>query len=279
MSKKKSSPKTPPLPVSQALFLPPCGVDSHAHLDSKEFRDDLPAVLDLARQCGLSHMGNVFLGPEEYEAGQALFANHPEVFFLLGLHPCDGQRCTPEALARMADHFRADPRLKALGEIGLDFYWDDCPHDIQREAFRAQLALARQLDLPVVIHSRDATEATLEVLESEKFRNSPLLWHCFGGTSAEAARIISNGWHISIPGPVSYPANQALREAARSIPLERLLLETDCPYLAPVEWRGKRNEPAFTVFTAQHIAEARGMAPADLWQACGDNARRFFGLE
>lgn len=275
MSKKKSPPKTSPL----TLGLPLCGVDSHAHLDSKEFRDDLEAVLDLARQAGVARMGNVFLGPEEYLEGRALFARHPQVFFLLGLHPCDGQRCTPDALAAMRHAFAADPRLRAVGEIGLDFYWDDCPPEIQREAFTAQLSMARELEKPVVIHSRDATEATLDILESQGFKKYPLLWHCFGGTPEEARRIVNNGWYISIPGPVSYPANSVLREAVRDIPLERLLLETDCPYLSPLEWRGKRNEPAFTVFTAQCVAHERAMATAELWRICGENAVRFFGLE
>ena len=261
------------------MALPLCGVDSHAHLDSKEFRQDLEAVLELARQCGVARMGNVFLGPEEYLEGRELFAHHPEVFFLLGLHPCDGQRCTSEAVQRMREIFAADGRLRAVGEIGLDFYWDDCPPDVQRAAFVDQLALARELALPVVIHSRNATEATLEILEAQGFRDYPLLWHCFGGSVEEALHLVNNGWHVSIPGPVSYPANTDLREAAAAIPLARLLLETDCPYLSPLEWRGRRNEPAFTVFTARCIAEARGMEPADLWKACGDNAVRFFGLE
>lgn len=275
MSKKKSPPKTSPL----TLALPLCGVDSHAHLDSREFREDLESVLELAHQSGVARVGNVFLGPEEYQSGKELFARHPQVFFLLGLHPCDGQRCTPEALAAMRDAFAADPRLRAVGEIGLDFYWDDCPPDVQRQAFLDQLHMARDLGKPVVIHSRDATEATLEVLESNGFKDFPLLWHCFGGNADEARRIVGNGWHISIPGPVSYPANTALREALHAIPPDRLLLETDCPYLAPLEWRGKRNEPAFTVFTARCIAQERGMDTAELWRLCGENAVRFFGLE
>lgn len=279
MSKKKSPPRTSPLPLAQTLSLPLCGVDSHAHLDSKEFQGDLEAVLTLARQCGVARMGNVFLGPEEYHEGKSLFAQHPQVFFLLGLHPCDGQRCTPQAITAMREAFAADARLRAVGEIGLDFYWDDCPPEIQRQAFIAQLHMARELQKPVVIHSRNATDDTLHILETQNFKDYPVLWHCFGGSLEEAQRMVDNGWHISIPGPVSYPANTALREAVRAIPLDRLLLETDCPYLAPLEWRGKRNEPAFTVFTAQCIAAERAMPPSELWRACGENAVRFFGLE
>ena len=116
-------------------------------------------------------------------------------------------------------------------------------------------------------------------LEARGFAGYPLLWHCFGGGPALARRILKNGWHISVPGPVTYPANAALREALPLIPAERLLLETDSPYLAPAPWRGRRNEPALTVFTARAVAEARGVAPEELWLTCGENARRFFGLD
>lgn len=275
MSKKTSPPKTPPL--SRAL--PLCGVDSHAHLDSKEFHPDIDAVLELARRCGVARVGQVFLGPEEYAAGRHLFDAYPQVFFIMGLHPCDGARCTPEAVEAMERAFAQDPRLRAVGETGLDFYWRDCPPDVQRQAFAAQLDLARRLKKPVVIHSREAAETTLDMLEERGFRNYPVLWHCFGGDAALAARLTDNGWHVSIPGPVTYPANEALREAVRGIPADRLLLETDCPYLSPLEWRGKRNEPAFAVFTAACVARERGVEVESLWEQCGRNAARFFGLE
>ena len=197
---------------------------------------------------------------------------------MLGIHPCDGQQCTPEVLADIREAFAVDDRLRAVGEIGLDFYWDDCPKEIQYQVLHDQLQLARELEKPVVIHCRNAEAETLITLESRGFVGYPLLWHCFGGDADMARRIIRNGWHISIPGPVSYPANKAVREALAVIPDDRLLLETDSPYLSPVPWRGKRNEPAFTVFTVRHMAAARGMEPEELWQICGDNARRFFGV-
>ncbi|MBQ3058767.1 MAG: TatD family hydrolase [Desulfovibrio sp.] len=271
---RKHPPRIDPL----TLALPCCGVDSHAHLDDRAFDEDRHAMLARARAAGVSAVGNVFLGPQEFAAGRDLFAGHPEVFFLMGIHPCDGQACTPAALAAMRDAFAAEPRLRAVGEIGLDFYWKDCPREIQFQAFAAQLDMARELALPVVIHCREAEEDCLMVLESRGFAGYPLLWHCFGGGLPLARRIIGNGWHVSIPGPVSYPANSALREAVAWIPAERLLLETDAPYLSPVPWRGKRNEPAFTVFTVRQMAEARQMPAEELWRLCGDNARRFFGL-
>lgn len=272
---KKTTVRVDPL----SLALPPAGVDSHAHLDGQEFDEDREAVLERARAVGIAQVGNVFLGPDEYAARRGLFDAHPEVFFLMGIHPCDGQTCTPERLAAMRAAFDAEPRLRAVGEIGLDFHWPDCPRELQYQALRAQLALARAVERPVVIHCRDAEQETLMTLEAEGFAGYPLLWHCFGQGPETARRILRNGWHISIPGPVTYKANESVREALAIIPADRLLLETDAPYLAPQPWRGKRNEPAFTVFTARAMAATRGETPEDLWRMCGDNARRFFGLE
>lgn len=261
------------------LALPLAGVDSHAHLDGKEFDADREAVLARAHAAGVAQVGNVFLGPGDFAARRTFFDAHPEVFFLLGIHPCDGQSCTPESLAAMRAAFEAEPRLRAVGEIGLDFHWPDCPRELQFQAFAAQLHLARELGRPVVIHCREAEDACLMTLEAEGFVGYPVLWHCFGLGPDLASRVLDRGWHISVPGPVTYKANEQLRRAVALIPSDRLLLETDAPYLAPLPWRGKRNEPALTVFTARAMAEARGQSPEELWRMCGDNARRFFGLE
>ena len=257
---------------------PSVGSDSHPPLDGEQFAADREEVLARARAAGVATIGNIFLHPDTWRQKRAYFAAHPEVFFVLGIHPCDGQQCTPEVMAAIRDAFAGDGRLRAVGEIGLDFYWDDCPREIQYQALHDQLQLARELEKPVVIHCRNAEAETLTTLEARGFAGYPLLWHCFGGDADMARRIIRNGWHISIPGPVSYPANKAVREALAVIPDDRLLLETDSPYLSPVPWRGKRNEPAFTVFTVRHMAAARGMEPEELWRLCGDNARRFFGV-
>lgn len=274
MSHKKVQ-RTDPLTLS----LPRVGVDSHAHLAGGEFDADREEVLARAAACGVARIGNIFLEPAAFAEQKRVFDAHPEVFFVLGIHPCEGQTCDKAALEHMRRAFADEPRLRAVGEIGLDFYWDDCPKELQYQAFLQQLDLARELERPVVIHCRNAEEETLALLEGRGFVDYPLLWHCFGGAPALARRIVRNGWHISIPGPVSYPANAALREAVAVIPDDRLLLETDSPYLSPVPWRGKRNEPAFTVLTVRQMAEARGVSPEELWQLCGDNARRFFGLE
>lgn len=264
-------------PLSKAF--PAGGADSHAHLDLKDYDKDRAEVIERAQKAGVTNIGNVFLSPEAYETGKNNFSDFPGVFFLLGIHPCDGLKCTPQCLEQIESAFKRDKRLRAVGEIGLDFHWDDCPRELQMQAFARQMEVAKSLNKPVVIHCRDATWECLTLLEGGGFADYPLLWHCFGGDASLAKRIVHNGWHISIPGTVTYPANAALREAVKIVPADKLLLETDCPYLSPVPWRGVRDEPAFIVFTAAAVAEARNQDPDELWQTCGANARRFFGLD
>ncbi|OGR34846.1 MAG: hydrolase TatD [Desulfovibrionales bacterium GWA2_65_9] len=274
MSKKNK----PPRPEPETLALPPCGVDSHAHLDMVDFDADREELMDRAKACGVARTGNVFLGPEAYRKNHAMFRNRPEIFFILGVHPGNADQCTDQALEAMRQAFLDDPRLKAVGEIGLDYYWDDHPRDLQERTFRAQLTLTASLGVAPVIHCRDAFEDTLRVLVDEGFSGRKLLWHCFGGDADQARTLLDHGWHVSIPGPVSYAKNEALQRAVAMIPLERLLLETDCPYLSAEPWRGKRNHPALLSFTAQAVARIKDMPVDALWAATGQNACAFFGL-
>lgn len=275
MSRKRKEPR----PEPASLGLPRVGVDSHAHLDMEDFpAEEIPAILDRAAAAGVAAVGNVFLGPAALRAGRERFAARPEVFFLLGLHPCDVATVAPDDLPAMEAAFGGEPRLRALGEIGLDYYWDASTKEAQARLFRDQLALARALDVPVVIHSRDAEPDTLAILDDLGFRDRPLLWHCFGGGPELLAAVLSRGFFVSVPGPVTYPKNTDLAEAVAAMDLSRLLLETDAPYLAPEPWRGKRNEPALTAFTAVRVASLMGLEPEAVWQTAGDNARRFFGL-
>jgi len=265
-------------PEPESLELAPVGVDSHAHLDLEDFDEDRETLLARARQSGVANIVNVFLGPDAYEQNRRLFDAHPEVSFLLGVHPNDATKFTDGIFERMRAHFLADPRLKGVGEIGLDYYWDDAPPALQKPAFVSQLHLAREVERPVVIHSRDANGDCMDILEAEGFRDYPVLWHCFGADMALAKAILDNGWHISVPGPVTFRKTDDLQAAVARIPLDRLLVETDCPYLAPEPWRGKRNHSALVAFTAKRIAEIKGRSVADIWRITGDNARRFFGL-
>lgn len=278
MGKHKHSPPGP-IPDPASFGLPLSGVETHAHLDDRRFNMDREETLARARAAGLARIGQVFLGSAAWAAGRELFSAHPEVFFLLGVHPTEAGRLTDKELAALRAAALQDRRIKAIGETGLDYYWKDTPAPAQQEAFRRQLRLARDLDLPIVIHCREAEEDTLKILLEEGCARYPLLWHCFGKDKRLALRLVELGWHISIPGPVTFPANAALREAVAAIPEERLLMETDCPYMAPQPCRGRRNEPAYLVFSIQAMAQARGVSPQDLWSSCGRAAAAFFRLE
>ena len=269
--------KAPPAPES--FGLPHTGVETHAHLNGKYFAQDREAALDRAKKAGLARIGQVFMSSERWASGREYFAQHPEVFFLLAIHPTEAQNFKPAELEAMRVAIRSDKRIKAVGETGLDYYWQECPPDVQREVFRKHLNLAKEAGLPVVVHCRDAVEDTFAILREEGFKDYPLLWHCFGGDKVFADRILEMGWHISVPGTVTFPANRDLRAAVAHIPLDRLMMETDCPFLTPVPHRGERNEPAYLAFTIQTMAEAKGMAPADLWTKCGETAIRFFSLD
>jgi TatD DNase family protein len=262
--------------LPETLGLPAEGADSHAHLDGREY--DVDAVLARALSCGVRTVGNVFLGPQAYRSGRPLFDAHADVFFLLGVHPHEAAKMTEEDLADMRAAFQEDARLRAVGEIGLDYYYDFSPQQDQQRWFRRQLALARELDQRVVIHCRDAEDDCLAILDEMGFAGRPLLWHCFGLGPDWARLLVERGWHISVPGTVTYARAEALRESVRTIPAERLLLETDAPYLSPEPYRGKRNEPALLGFTAREIARLRGEDLHAFWKRCGDNARNFFGL-
>jgi TatD DNase family protein len=266
-------------PDPASLALPPVGFDTHAHLDLPEFDEDRAAVLRRAEQAGIRSIGNVFLGPKAFARDRGLFGDHPGVFFLLGIHPHDASGCSDMDLSEIAEWFMKEPRLRALGEIGLDFFYDRSPREVQMRIFKDQLALARERDIPVVLHCRDAFDQSIGALEDLGFKGRPLLWHCFGGDAAMARAVLDRGWLISIPGTVTFPKSSALRDAAATIPLDRLVLETDCPFLAPEPYRGKRNEPAYTVFTAEAIAHLRGEETGLIWSACAQTARTFFGIE
>lgn len=272
-SKKK---KTPPTP--QSLGLPEGGVETHAHLDMDPLGAEIDGVLARASDAGVSHVGQVFLGPEAYEAGKTVFEKRDEVFFILGIHPHDAESANGASLDALGQAFQADARVRALGEIGLDFFRDWSPFEAQRIAFRQQLSLAREKDLPVVIHSRDAAEETLRTLDDMGFADRPVLWHCFGGGTDLAREIVSRGWLISIPGTVTFPKNEAMRRAVAAMPLDSMVLETDCPFLTPIPYRGKTNEPAYLAFTAAEVAHIRDIEPAEVWLATARNAADFFGL-
>ena len=250
-------------------------IDSHAHLDDAAFDADREAAIDRARAAGVCQIINVGFNEVRWATTLALATAQPAIYAVLGLHPHEAQAWDTAVAERLREALR-HPRVVGLGEIGLDFYRDYAPHDQQRGAFRAQLALAQECGLPVVLHSRAAEEETVATLAEAGIGNGVL--HSFSGSLEVAERALALGLHISLTGPVSYPKADHQRELARLIPLDRLLLETDCPYLAPQARRGKRNEPAFLRFTAEAIATARGLTVEEIIAATGANTIELFGL-
>jgi TatD DNase family protein len=246
-------------------------IDTHAHLDMPEFAGDLPAVLDRAREAGIIHVVSISIDLASLRRNLAIAAVHPGfVSTTAGVHPHDAAKLTDtdrEQLARLA----ADPRVVAIGEAGLDYYRDRAPRARQRELFAWHIALAREVGKPLVVHSRDAADDTFALLEMERAGEIGGVLHCFSGTREDAARALDLGFLISIAGPLTYPKSR-LPEVARSIPIERMLVETDAPYLAPQSHRGRRNEPAFVAETADTLARVKGLAERDVRRITTRNA-------
>ncbi len=253
-------------------------VDSHAHLDFSNFNGDREEVIQRAKRAGVQLILNVGFDLDTSKKSIALAETYPFVFAAVGIPPHDASRAPSlylEELARMADH----PRVVALGEMGLDFYRDRSPRKLQREVFRQQLQLAREKNLPVIIHDREAHQEVMQILQTDGLPAPGGIMHCFSGDLALAKWSLRLGLYISIAGPVTYPKNAALGQVAANVPLDRLLIETDAPFLTPVPRRGKRNEPAYVALVAEKIAALRGTTPDNIGQACLDNARRLFQVE
>jgi TatD DNase family protein len=254
-------------------------VDSHCHLDDEQFLPDRDAVIARAREAGLKYMLSIGTGdgPPDLEAAVRLADAYPFVFATVGIHPNDAQKSnlnTFENLRPLLQH----PKVKAVGEIGLDYHWG-VPKEEQFPVFRKQLELAAEHGLPVVIHTRDAWDDTLAILRSIWVSNGlPCVLHCFTGNSEQARECLDLGFFLSFGGVATFPKSTDVREAARIAPADRILLETDAPYLAPVPYRGKRNEPSYVAHTARAIAGVRGVSPEELAAQTTSNFERIFGL-
>ena len=234
-------------------------VDSHCHLDDEKFDGDRDAAIQRARAAGVERMMVIGTGdgPPDLEAGIRLADRYPFIYATIGVHPHEAAKATPETLDRLAG-LVSHPKVLAVGEIGLDYHYDFSPRDVQRRIFAEQLQLAAHSQKPIVIHTREAWEDTLALVREHGLPFGGIM-HCFTGGPAEAEQSLELGFHLSFGGIVTFPKAQEIRDAATITPQDRLLVETDAPYLAPVPYRGKRNEPAFMVETARKLAEVRGM--------------------
>lgn len=251
-------------------------IDTHCHLDGKSFAQDLEQVIDRALASGVTTMVAIGSGdgPPDLEAGIRLAEAYPFIYATVGVHPHEASKADESTWAKLrllASH----PKVVAVGEIGLDYHYSFSPREVQREVFVRQLEIARDAELPIVIHTREAWDDTFSILESHwPVDGLGGIMHCFSGGLAEAQRSLAKGFHISFSGIVTYPKAVEVHEAARIVPLDRILIETDAPYLAPVPHRGKRNEPAYVVETARRLAELRGEEFEALAGAASANWRR-----
>ncbi|MBV8857095.1 MAG: TatD family hydrolase [Acidobacteria bacterium] len=257
-------------------------IDSHAHIDGEEFDADRGEVVVRAREAGVHAILNVGTGDPHggnFERALRVAETYEDVYFAVGVHPHDARSYDDSTEYYVADLLHGSTRAVALGEIGLDYHYDNSPREVQREVFARQLRLAKSLALPVIIHSREADDDTLEILRheyAETVRGGVM--HCFGGGPALAEGALALGFYISFAGNVTFKKADALREVARTVPLDRLLVETDCPYLAPVPHRGRRNEPAYVAATARFLADLRGLTAEEFGRATSENFTRLFGV-
>jgi len=255
-------------------------IDSHCHIAGPEFIGDLDDVIQRAREAGLTHAFVILAADDEPELQQAsvVSSKWEAVRFGIGVHPhaaghFDRRGEAGERVARAID---TQPLTRALGEIGLDYHYDFAPRDVQQSVFREQIQLARERRLPIVIHTREAEDDTFRILEEEHAADVGGVFHCFTGDREMAQRALELGFHISLAGIVTFPRALELKEVARIVPLDRLLIETDSPFLAPVPYRGKRNEPAHVTRVAETIAELRATTAEVIARAARDNFARLF---
>lgn len=251
-------------------------VDTHAHLCHEAFDEDRDAVLAAALAGGMPFLVNVGCEPASSRASVELARKHPKVYATCGIHPHDAADHGAEAARALIAELADEPEVVALGEMGLDYYYDHSPREVQREVFAAQLDEARSRDLPVVVHVRDAEDDALALLGEGGFPRG--IWHCFTGPLEAAEAAVAGGMYISFSGILTFPSAKALREVAAAVPAERLLVETDCPYLTPVPHRGRRNQPSYVRHTARALAELRGVEPREMAAQLEANARAAFSI-
>jgi len=250
-------------------------IDTHAHLDDRAFDQDRAALIARLHADGV---GAVTVGASLDSSREAvrLAERHHLIWATVGVHPHGAKYVTPEVLRKLEELANC-PRVVAIGEIGLDYYRDLSPRDVQRSVFAAQLELAKRLELPVVLHNRQSTDDLVAILRKAGRTHAGVV-HSFLGDLVLAETFLGLGFHLGVGGPVTYPANAALRDAVRRVPLERIVLETDCPYLTPVPHRGKRNEPAYIELVAAEIARIRGVLIDDVARQTTKNALALFAI-
>jgi TatD DNase family protein len=251
-------------------------VDSHCHLDFPDFASELDAVVDRARGAGIGRIVTISTRVKRHDQVLGIARRYDDIFCSVGTHPHNAKEELDVGTSDLVARSR-DPKVVAIGEAGLDYHYDKSPRDAQEQGFRAHIAAARETGLPLVIHSRNADDAMARILEEESGKGAfPAVLHCFTGGRDLAMRAIALGHYVSFTGILTFKNSQALRDIAAELPVDRILVETDAPYLAPGPYRGKRNEPAYVTETAKVLAQARGVGEAEIADQTTNNFFRLF---
>lgn len=250
--------------------------DTHAHLDDRRFDDDRAELLETLPKKGITLLMNPGCDLPSSYAAVELANTHDWIYAAVGSHPDDADHADEETLAQYRTLAQNNPRVKAIGEIGLDYYYEDIPREIQQEAFRRQMALARELNLPVIIHERDAHEDGLQIVE--EFPEVTGVFHCYSGSAEMAKWLVARGWYIGFTGVITFKNARKAVETAAAIPLDRIVIETDCPYMAPEPFRGRRNDPGYVYRMAEKLAEIRGITPEEMQRVTLENGKRLYRI-
>lgn len=251
-------------------------IDTHCHLDHKQFDSDRAETLERAFDAGVTHLVIPAIEPSRFDAVLDLVASDKRIFCGIGIHPHDALKASEEALVRV-EELSYGTRVCAIGEIGLDYHYDFAPPDVQQEVFRKQLRIAKRRKLPVIVHNRESDDDMMAILDEEQDGSLAGVLHCFSGTPEQANRAVELGFHLSFTGNITFKKS-TFSETVASVPMDKLMIETDAPYMAPMPHRGKRNEPAFVRLVAEKIAEIRSMTIDDVLRQTTQNAVRFFQL-
>lgn len=252
-------------------------IDSHAHLDDERFDGDRDILIKSLKSNKLELVINIGADFQSSINSIELAKQYDNIYASIGVHPHSASEVTEETLDKFREMAKEE-KVVAIGEIGLDYYYDNSPRDLQRKWFREQLKLAKELDLPVIIHSRDATQETFDIIKEAQDGSLRGVLHCFSGSVEVAMEYIKLGFYISIGGPVTFKNARVVKEVAEAVPLDKLLIETDCPYLTPEPYRGKRNEPMFVKYVAQKIAEIKDINFEELAKATNKNTKELFRI-
>ena len=251
--------------------------DSHAHYDDAQFDEDRMDVLSHLKDAGVAKVVNISNGWDDLLKTLELIKQVPFLYGTVGIHPCKVSELNDERMEQMRDFCSGD-KIVAVGEIGLDYYWMSDPKEVQKEWFIRQLRLAKEVNLPVVIHSRDASQDTFDIMKAEHAGTTGGVIHCYSGSVEMAREYVKMGYFLGIGGVVTFKNSKTLKKVAAEIPLEHIVIETDCPYLAPTPYRGKRNSSAYLPMVVEEIARLRGISPEEVERITYENAMRLYSI-